>query len=360
MRLDTPLLRRLARRLGRPAPLLTLAILLASPAVLARQGTTAEDLARLAAIAAAMETVPLRIGNWVGSEVPIPTDQEEILNPNAILSRKYQEVRSARDLGSRGIGTDVTMLLVHCSDVRDMDGHWPLHCYPKSGWKIEEFRDDIAVGAPGGGTHRFAWARFTIANNNATLRTMTVLFTFVLPEGRVETNMRQLSGGMKRRVLVAQALVHRPPVIVLDEPTAGVDVELRQTLWRFIARLNREGHTVLLTTHYLEEAEALCGRIAMLKQGRIVALDRTSALLAGTASTMLRFKTDDVLPPALAAQARVTGRIAQLKAHDAAEVESHLAALRAAGVRVEDLEIGRADLEDVFVEIMSGARAGVA
>jgi ABC-2 type transport system ATP-binding protein len=170
-------------------------------------------------------------------------------------------------------------------------------------------------------------------------------------------NMRQLSGGMKRRVLVAQALVHRPPVIVLDEPTAGVDVELRQMLWKFIARLNREGHTVLLTTHYLEEAEALCHRIAMLKQGRVVALDRTSALLAGTASTMLRFKTDDALPPALADQARVTGRIAQLKAHDAAEVESHLAALRAAGVRVEDLEIGRADLEDVFVEIMSGAEA---
>ena len=169
-------------------------------------------------------------------------------------------------------------------------------------------------------------------------------------------NMRQLSGGMKRRVLVAQALVHRPPVIVLDEPTAGVDVELRQMLWKFIARLNREGHTVLLTTHYLEEAEALCGRIAMLKQGRIVALDRTSALLAGTASTMLRFKTDDTLPPALAAKARVTGRIVQLKAHDANEVEAHLAALRQAGVRVEDIEIGRADLEDVFVEIMSGAR----
>ena len=86
-------------------------------------------------------------------------------------------------------------------------------------------------------------------------------------------NMRQLSGGMKRRVLVAQALVHKPPVIVLDEPTAGVDVELRQTLWQFVARLNKEGHTVLLTTHYLEEAEALCGRIAMLKQGRVVALD---------------------------------------------------------------------------------------
>jgi ABC-2 type transport system ATP-binding protein len=174
---------------------------------------------------------------------------------------------------------------------------------------------------------------------------------------KANANMRQLSGGMKRRVLVAQALVHRPPVIVLDEPTAGVDVELRQTLWKFIARLNREGHTVLLTTHYLEEAEALCGRIAMLKQGRVVALDRTSALLAGTASTMLRFKTDDPLPPDLAAPARATGRIVQLTAHDASEVESLLARLRAAHVRIEDLEIGRADLEDVFLEIMSaGAR----
>ncbi len=167
-------------------------------------------------------------------------------------------------------------------------------------------------------------------------------------------NMRQLSGGMKRRVLVAQALVHRPPVIVLDEPTAGVDVELRQTLWQFISRLNREGHTVLLTTHYLEEAEALCGRIAMLKQGQVVALDRTSALLAGRASTMLRFKTDSALPPAVAATARVTGRIVQAKARDAAEVETLLATLRGAGVKVEDLEIGRADLEDVFLEIMQG------
>jgi ABC-2 type transport system ATP-binding protein len=169
--------------------------------------------------------------------------------------------------------------------------------------------------------------------------------------------MRQLSGGMKRRVLVAQALVHRPPVIVLDEPTAGVDVELRQTLWQFIARLNKEGHTVLLTTHYLEEAEALCGRIAMLKQGRVVALDRTSNLLAATSSTMLRFKTDDALPADIAAHARVTGRIAQVKAHDAAEVEQLLARLRTAGVRLEDLEIGRADLEDVFLDIMQGGRA---
>ena len=128
---------------------------------------------------------------------------------------------------------------------------------------------------------------------------------------KADANMRQLSGGMKRRVLVAQALVHRPPVIVLDEPTAGVDVELRQTLWQFVARSTSEGHTVLLTTHYLEEAEALCGRIAMLKQGRVVALDRTSALLAGTASTMLRFKMD-------AAAAAAAGRaVARHRAHRA-------------------------------------------
>jgi ABC-2 type transport system ATP-binding protein len=174
---------------------------------------------------------------------------------------------------------------------------------------------------------------------------------------KAHANMRQLSGGSKRRVLVAQALVHRPPVIVLDEPTAGVDVELRQTLWQFVARLNKQGHTVLLTTHYLDEAEALCGRIAMLKRGRVVALDRTSALLAGTASTMLRFKTDQPLPPAVALHARITGRIVQLTARDAADVESLLGQLRAAAVKVEDLEIGRADLEDVFLEIMQGVPA---
>ena len=100
---------------------------------------------------------------------------------------------------------------------------------------------------------------------------------------KADANMRSLSGGMKRRVLVAQALVHKPPVIVLDEPTAGVDVELRQGLWQFVRRLNRDGHTVVLTTHYLEEAEEHCGRIAMLKAGRIVALDSTSNLLANFA-----------------------------------------------------------------------------
>jgi len=170
---------------------------------------------------------------------------------------------------------------------------------------------------------------------------------------KANANMRQLSGGMKRRVLVAQALVHKPQVIVLDEPTAGVDVELRQTLWQFIARLNKEGSTVLLTTHYLEEAEALCSRIAMLKQGRVVALDSTSELLKAASSNVLRFKIDSVLPPHLADQARITGRIVQFPAHNAREIEQFLAAVREAGLVAEDVEIRKADLEDVFLEVMN-------
>jgi len=110
---------------------------------------------------------------------------------------------------------------------------------------------------------------------------------------------------------------------VLDEPTAGVDVELRQTLWQFIARLNKQGHTVLLTTHYLEEAEALCSRIAMLKTGRVVALESTSELLKSASSNVLRFKIDSALPPEFDGKARVTGRIVQLPAHDAHEIERY-------------------------------------
>jgi ABC-2 type transport system ATP-binding protein len=158
---------------------------------------------------------------------------------------------------------------------------------------------------------------------------------------------------MKRRVLVAQALVHKPPVIVLDEPTAGVDVELRQTLWHFIAKLNKQGHTVLLTTHYLEEAEALCNRIAMLKTGRIVALDRTSELLKSASSNVLRFKVDGDLPQVLAARARITGRVVQFPANNANEIEQYLAAVREAGLHAEEVEIRKADLEDVFLDVMT-------
>lgn len=170
---------------------------------------------------------------------------------------------------------------------------------------------------------------------------------------KADTNMRALSGGMKRRVMVAQALVHKPPVIVLDEPTAGVDVELRNALWQFVSKLNKQGHTALLTTHYLEEAEALCGRIAMLKQGKLVKLAETSSLLKQVSSSVLRFKTDSTLPPAYQAVARVTGRIAQIPLSDDAALEDTLSALRQEGVVVEDIEVRKADLEDVFIHIMN-------
>ncbi|MEO7128631.1 MAG: hypothetical protein ABI040_07175, partial [Rhodoferax sp.] len=136
--------------------------------------------------------------------------------------------------------------------------------------------------------------------------------------------------------------------------TAGVDVELRQTLWQFVDRLNKQGHTVLLTTHYLEEAEALCGRIAMLQSGRVVALAPTSVLLKSASSNVLRFKVDGELPKALAEKARITGRIVQFPALNAFEIEQYLGAVREAGLKAEDIEIRKADLEDVFINVMAG------
>ena len=171
---------------------------------------------------------------------------------------------------------------------------------------------------------------------------------------KADSNMRTLSGGMKRRVLVAQALVHRPPVIVLDEPTAGVDVELRQGLWAFIRRLNREGHTIVLTTHYLEEAQQLCARIGMLKSGRLIALERTQVLLRRLADIQVQIRLSGELPPSLRTQAveQADGRVA-IKVTDAAAVEGVLAACREAGARIEELEVGHADLEDVFLQLMA-------
>jgi ABC-2 type transport system ATP-binding protein len=174
---------------------------------------------------------------------------------------------------------------------------------------------------------------------------------------KADTNMRRLSGGMKRRVLVAQALVHKPPVIVLDEPTAGVDVELRQGLWQFVRRLNREGQTVILTTHYLEEAEALCGRIAMLKEGRVVTLDSTSNLLARFAGQTLnlRLLAPATLPSALRERATASNGTWTFALAGFAELEPLLSALREAGCAIEDLRLTQTDLEDVFLGVMRSA-----
>jgi ABC-2 type transport system ATP-binding protein len=172
--------------------------------------------------------------------------------------------------------------------------------------------------------------------------------------GKADANMRSLSGGMKRRVLVGQALVHKPPVIVLDEPTAGVDVELRQSLWAFIRKLNRDGHTIILTTHYLEEAEALCGRIAMLKAGLVVALDTTRNLLSRFAGLTVRLvarEVPDAWRPRILRHEGAAWYIG-LASYD--DLERLLADLRETGIRIEELALAETDLEQVFLRIMSG------
>ena len=171
---------------------------------------------------------------------------------------------------------------------------------------------------------------------------------------KANTNMRKLSGGMKRRALIAQALAHKPPVIVLDEPTAGVDVELRQMLWEFIKKLNRAGHTIILTTHYLEEAEALCSRVAMMKQGEIVALDSTSNLLNKFAGKQLRLSLGKVtLPQGLLPMLRVQDNgIFTFALSDMEQIEMVLSGLRAANIKVLDMQLSEADLEDVFLSLV--------
>jgi ABC-2 type transport system ATP-binding protein len=174
---------------------------------------------------------------------------------------------------------------------------------------------------------------------------------------KADANMRSLSGGMKRRVLVAQALVHRPPVIVLDEPTAGVDVELRQGLWQFVRRLNADGHSIVLTTHYLEEAETHCQRIAMLKGGRIVALDTTRNLLGSFSGLELRLHLErDTLPAGLPGRVlEADGAHFRLRLASYLELESALARLREAGVAVREMEVHPPDLEEVFLRLTGRA-----
>ncbi len=170
---------------------------------------------------------------------------------------------------------------------------------------------------------------------------------------KANANMRALSGGMKRRVLVGQALVHKPPVIVLDEPTAGVDVELRQNLWTFIKRLNNEGHTIILTTHYIEEAEAMCARVAMLKNGEVVALDTTANLLRGMAGITVQVSAAS-LPPSWRerAETQASGAVG-FTLSGYAELESMLAAFRDANIAIKEMKLGEADLEQAFLRLTS-------
>lgn len=173
---------------------------------------------------------------------------------------------------------------------------------------------------------------------------------------------RTLSGGMRRRLLVAKAMVHNPPVLVLDEPTAGVDIELRQSLWAYVRRLNAKGVTVVLTTHYLEEAEELCDRIAIINQGRLVACDSKQALLARLDSKALLIAVEggiERVPDGLAAfspEIRADGRLALRYAPSAVPAGAVLDQVRAAGLTIRDLSTEEADLEDIFLRLTAAQR----
>ncbi|MEO7027350.1 MAG: ABC transporter ATP-binding protein [Caulobacteraceae bacterium] len=179
---------------------------------------------------------------------------------------------------------------------------------------------------------------------------------------KADAYVRQLSGGMKRRLMVAKAMVHNPPVLVLDEPTAGVDVELRRQLWSYVVSLNRQGVTVVLTTHYLEEAEELCDTIAIINRGEVVACEPTRQLLRrlDTRTVVITPAAPLGVAPEMApyeARLRATGDLAITFKPDSAGVEQVIAAARAAGVAIKDLRTEDPDLEDVFVALTYGRDA---
>jgi ABC-2 type transport system ATP-binding protein len=174
-------------------------------------------------------------------------------------------------------------------------------------------------------------------------------------QDKANTNMRMLSGGMKRRALIAQALVHKPPVIVLDEPTAGVDVELRKKLWQFIKKLNQKGHTIVLTTHYLEEAETLCSRVAMMDQGKVVALDKTRNLLKRFSAKNLNLRLDlkgKKIPASIQRLIQITDQnFVTFLLKEIAEVEFIISELKKSKIAILDMELNNSDLENVFLKL---------
>ncbi len=174
-------------------------------------------------------------------------------------------------------------------------------------------------------------------------------------QDKANTNMRMLSGGMKRRALIAQALVHKPPVIILDEPTAGVDVELRKKLWQFIKKLNQKGHTIVLTTHYLEEAETLCSRVAMMDQGKVVALDKTRNLLKRFSAKNLNLRLDlkgKKIPASIQRLMQTTDQnFVTFLLKDITAVEFIISELKKSKIAILDMELKNSDLENVFLKL---------
>ena len=208
-------------------------------------------------------------------------------------------------------------------------------------------------------TLRFQSGYFGIKNNE---KWINELLEQLHLTDKADTNMRKLSGGMKRRVLIAQALVHKPKVLVLDEPTAGVDVELRQSMWRFVRRLHSEGTTIVLTTHYLEEAEELCDRIAIIDKGKVIALETKQDLLARGLGSKLMVRAShpiETIPREYHDRiARHNGNELEIIMHrDSDSVMDILDRLRAASMNIEYVTVLSDSLEDVFVR-MTGAKEG--
>ncbi len=176
-------------------------------------------------------------------------------------------------------------------------------------------------------------------------------------EDKADAYTRALSGGMRRRLMVAKAMVHEPPILVLDEPTAGVDIELRQQLWENVRKLNKQGVTVLLTTHYLEEAEQLCDYIAIIHHGQIVANDEKESLLSRIDNKEIRFRLDKEigkLPEALAKFApEQEGRRTLMFRYSPGEqsVGEIVEAIQKSGYDINDISTDESDLEDVFLQL---------
>lgn len=192
-------------------------------------------------------------------------------------------------------------------------------------------------------------------------RTMELLKMMGL-EDKAHAYTRQLSGGMKRRLMVAKAMVHSPPILVLDEPTAGVDVELRKQLWSNVRKLNEQGVTILLTTHYLEEAEELCDQIAIINHGQVIADEPTEQILSRIEGKEIRFRLDRPMAedpaqvlPGLAAEK--TGQRSVIVRYNPSETEvgAMIAALQAAGYGIADISTKDSDLEDVFLQLTGGS-----
>jgi ABC-2 type transport system ATP-binding protein len=173
---------------------------------------------------------------------------------------------------------------------------------------------------------------------------------------------RSLSGGMKRRLLLGKALVHHPHILVLDEPTAGVDIELRQMLWANVRKLNQQGMTIILTTHYLEEAEQMCDEIAIINHGQMVIRDKTAALIGRIEDKTLIVWPEApagpvTLPEGVTLEVRDTGALAFSYARGRIPAQAILDAVRAAGITIRDVGSEEADLEDVFVSLTSSRKS---